>query len=204
MNDFNVGLLYGAIIGAIFGIGIYMGTQDIRAQNKKQSIDTLKLHYSKDENGNSLPVVVICKGCGVTGDEESQAVVLSELRRLQSPADLRMIEGWLAELSVVTAKRSDDEFTEELRLEAYASRLRKYPADVARAAVLDSPPKFWPTWNELEARCKSLSAPRQVMISALENNTPRQVTEDRERVTAARAAEIMREVACFCVGYVSI
>ena len=150
--------------------------------------------FPKDEKGNSLPMVVICKGCGVSGDEEGQALALADLRKLQAPADVRMIEGWLAELSVVTAKRSDDEFTEELRLEAYASRLRKFPADVARAAVLDSPPKFWPTWNELEARCKSLSSPRNVMIAALENNSPRQVTEDRERVTAARAAEIMREV----------
>ena len=50
MNDFNI--MYGFVVGIIFGIGIYMGSQGIRGQHKNQSIDLLTLNYSKDKKGN--------------------------------------------------------------------------------------------------------------------------------------------------------
>ena len=180
------------------------------AQRKPEDVDkaavsrasqrgvTLAVDYSfrfpKDERGNSLPVVTTVRGCSVAGAEEARALVLADLQKLQQPAPSRAVEGWLAELSVITAKRADDEFSETLRLEAYASRLRRYPADVAREAILGRTWKFWPSWAELEQVCENLSAPRKAMIRALGAETRETYGEERERVTAEAAARIMREV----------
>ncbi len=150
--------------------------------------------FPKDERGNSLPVVMTVRGCSVGGADNSRALALADLQKLQEPAPVRAVEAWLAELSVITAKRADDEFSETLRLEAYASRLRRYPADVAREALLGRTWKFWPSWAELEQVCENLSAPRKAMIRALGSETRESYSEERERVTAEQAAAIMREV----------
>ena len=56
------------------------------------------------------------------------------------------------------AKRRDDEFTEELRLTTYASRLARYPADVVRE-VTGATYTFWPTWEEMEKRLRGHDRP---------------------------------------------
>lgn len=152
--------------------------------------------FPRDERGNSLGVVTRVKGCRVGLANGSDAVAaVDDLRKLQSPAPLDVIEAWLAELSVITARRGDDEFAEELRVTAYASRLRQFPADVVKQALLRKTWKFWPSWHELEAECRELSAPREAMISAILDAMARSdPAEHRERVSAERAAEIMREV----------
>lgn len=152
--------------------------------------DTL---FPTDERGNLLPTVRYVKSVDVRGTPEAKEAAANALRKLATPAEARDVEGWLAELSVIVAKRVDDEFSESLRLEAYASRLRRFPADVARAAVLDHPWRFWPAWAELEKVCDRLMAPRRAMLNALERGKAPQ-PEPRERITAERAAEIMREV----------
>lgn len=156
----------------------------------KVEFDTL---FPTDERGNLLPTIRYVKSIEVAGTPEARAAAASALRKLEVPAEARDAEAWLAELSVIVAKRQDDEFSESLRLEAYASRLRRYPADVARAAVLDHSWRFWPSWSELEKVCDRLMAPRRAMLNALErNNAPAQPA--RERISPERAAEIMREV----------
>lgn len=150
--------------------------------------------FPKDERGNSLPVVTIVKGCDVIGTPEARSQAIDALGKLETPAPARELEGWLAELAVITAKRAGDEFEETLRLEAYASRLRKYPADVARAALLDRSWRFWPSWAELESVCHQLAAPRRAMLRAMQDSAADTYREERERVSAERAAEIMREV----------
>lgn len=150
--------------------------------------------FPKDERGNSLPVVTIVKGCDVIGTPEARSQAIEALGKLETPAPARELEGWLAELAVITAKRAGDEFEETLRLEAYASRLRKYPADVSRAALLDRAWRFWPSWAELEAVCEQLAAPRRAMLRAMQDSAAATYAEQRERVSADRAAEIMREV----------
>lgn len=158
----------------------------------------LKVEYDhrfpKDENGNSLPMVTVVRSVVVSGQNADRAAAAASLRRLETQAAGRDIEGWLAELSVIVAKRVDDEFTENLRLEAYASRLRQYPADVARQAVLCHPWRFWPSWAELKAVCDQLAAPRRAMIAALEKNDAPDPKPAGPRITAERAAEIIREV----------
>lgn len=150
--------------------------------------------FPKDERGNSLPTVTIVKGCDVIGTPEAREAALEALGKLETPAPARELEGWLAELAVITAKRGGDEFEETLRLEAYASRLRKYPADVARAALLERAWRFWPSWAELQAVCDQLAAPRRAMLRAMQDSASASYAESRERVSAERAAEIIREV----------
>ena len=156
--------------------------------------------FPKDAVGNPLPLVTIVKGVQILGTEADCTEAHSKLSGLLAAPEMRDVEAWLAELSVIVARRAEDEFSEGLRLEAYASRMRRYPVDVARDAVLGRTWKFWPTWAELEKHCEELVAPRRAMLAALERRATSDLPhyapapERRERVTAERAAEIMREV----------
>lgn len=140
-------------------------------------------------NGESLPSYAVAVGCGVAGDGESIAAALADLRNFMTPAPARQIEAWLAELSVLAPKRQDDEFTEELRLVSYASRLSRYPADVVRDVLLGRAHRFFPSWFELERLCNAATGPRKQMIAALERGPARQdpprrppTDEEKERI----------------------
>lgn len=150
--------------------------------------------FPKDDRGNPLPAYSVVRGCSVTGDREKFGEVAEAIQRLETPAPSGDIEGWLAELSVITAKRHDDEFAETLRIEAYASRLRRYPADVARQAVVGCSWRFWPTWAELETICERLVAPRRAMVANLLAKRVDEQAEPRQRVTEEKAASIVREI----------
>lgn len=116
------------------------------------------------EYGNGYRIGV---GCDIHVKDGNVAAALADLENFNVPADIRQVEGWLAELSVIVAKRVDSDFAEELRLAAYASRLCQYPADVARHAVLGVSYQFWPTWQEMERHCEEGASPRRCMIAAL-------------------------------------
>lgn len=153
--------------------------------------------YPSGPNGEILPSYSLAVGCEIGGTPEARAAALADLERMMTPAPKRDIEGWLAELSVIVAKRAEDEFAERMRLQAYTSRLADYPADVARAATLSTSWKFWPAWAELEARCNRLAAPRRNMIAALRRGPasdaerPPVTAEERARA-GALLAEFMR------------
>lgn len=78
------------------------------------------------------------------------------------------LEAWLAELSVITARRQDDDQTESLRFSAYASRLSAYPADVARYALLEKRWKFFPAWIDLAEVCDEAQRQRLRMQRAMD------------------------------------
>jgi hypothetical protein len=115
-----------------------------------------------------------------------------------SPAETRDIEGWLAELSVIVARRPGDDFSEELRLTAYASRLRDYPADVVREALLSRTWKFWPTWEELKIACEALVAPRRLMIAALVHGSTPDHRRDVSAEEKQRAQKVAAEYLAMC------
>jgi hypothetical protein len=145
--------------------------------------------YPQGPNGERLEGYTVAVGCEVEGTPESVGAALSDLHNFMVPAPARAIEGWLAELSVIVAKRQDDEFGEELRVAAYASRLSQYPADVVRTVLLKETYKFWPTWDELEKKCKALTSPRQNMIAALERG-PKPPEPERRLATDEEKARI--------------
>lgn len=132
-----------------------------------------------------MPSYQVAVGCDVDG--ENREAALADLRKFCTPAPKREIEVWLAELSVLVAKRPGDEVEESLRVEAYAGRLSDFPADVARSALLGKTWKFWPTWEELEKVCNSLASPRVVMIRALERGPEPKEPQRRPPTDAERA-----------------
>ena len=145
----------------------------------------VRYEWRYPEGQPSYPVAV---GCEISPDGNHEAA-LADLRNFLTPAPIREIEAWLAVLSVTVAKRRDDEFTEELRLTTYAARLSRYPADVARE-VTHATYGFWPTWEEMEKRCKALTGPRLQMIAALERGPAKPevrrepTQEERDRIQA--------------------
>lgn len=139
----------------------------------------MDLRFPVSENGETLPSYMIAVGCDVQGSEADRMRAVADLRNFETPADTRQIEEWLAELSVITASRSREHMESALMLTAYASRLRQYPADVVRDAVLRKSWKWWPTWDELRQHCEMKAGPRRHMIAALSKPIPPKEPEAR-------------------------
>lgn len=140
-----------------------------------------------DANGNMIDFRTYAVGAHADGTPEAKEAALADLRNFMVPAPIRQIEFWLAELSVIVARRADDEFGEELRISAYSLRLARYPADIARHALLGMRHKFWPAWSELEIACNKLVSHRQQMIAALERQPAPPEPERRPPTDAERA-----------------
>lgn len=133
-----------------------------------------------------LPIKV-----SVAGDAAARREAINALAGFVTPAPRRQIEEWLAELSVITRRKQDDDITENLRLSAYSSRLSDYPADVAREALLKHKWLFFPAWAELQDVCDKLAAPRRAMLWHLENAPQAQEPDEREIPNAERRAEMI-------------
>ena len=135
---------------------------------------------------DGLPVKV-----SVTGSALARQEAAAALAGFFTPAPHGQIEEWLAELSVITRRKQDDDITENLRLAAYSSRLSEYPADVAREALLKHKWLFFPAWAELQDVCDKLAAPRRAMLWHLENAPQAQEPDERETPSAVRRAEMV-------------
>jgi len=152
--------------------------------------------YPRGENGEILPSYMVAVGCKIVGGDASRKAALDDLVKFQTPAPIRQIERWLAELSVLTAGRSVDDVSAELLVTAYSSRLSQYPADVVRHALLKHSWKWFPSWAEMEKVCKAKAGPRQHMIAALSTPVPDQeptrrppTQEERDRIAALIAEQ---------------
>lgn len=124
--------------------------------------------------------VVMTATAGSLDDIEAARV---KFGHAMTPPTRDQAEAWLAELSVITARRQDDEQTEALRLAAYASRLSDYPADVARHALLGKRWRFFPAWADLAEACDEMMVQRRRMMRALDEAAEQQ----REAEIRARA-----------------
>lgn len=134
-----------------------------------------------------MPSYAVAVGCDLRGDAINVASALSDLRNFMTPAPIRAIEAWLAELSVIVARKHGDAVSDELRVTAYATRLARYPADVARRVTIGTPYTFWPTWAEMEKLADTLTSPRRSMIAALERGPVPPEPERREATEEERA-----------------
>jgi len=169
---------------------------ELRAQSHGVSLAVrYEGRYPRGENGEILPSYTVAVGCGVSGDDTQRQAALADLTKFQTPAPIRQIEQWLAELSVLTVGRGADGIAAELQLTAYSSRLAQYPADVARHALLKQSWKWFPSWSELEKVCNAKAGPRRHMIAALSQPAPdpeptrRPPTQDEKDRIAALIAE---------------
>lgn len=158
------------------------------SQASRRNVDLrMRSEWRFPDGRPSYQVVV---NCSAIGTDEDRAALLADVVKLLTPAPVREIEGWLAELSVIVARRPQEAMDEALRLTAYASRLSLYPADVARAALLDQRWQFWPTWDDLAAVCDAMVTKRRHIVAALrgsnegEHPAARRLVppEERERI----------------------
>lgn len=146
---------------------------ELRAQSHGVSLAVrYEGRYPSGPNGERLPSYTVAVGCRIHGNDEQRKAALADLVKFQTPAPIRQIERWLAELSVLTAGKGSDGIAAELQLTAYASRLAEFPADVARFALLSKTWKWFPSWAELEQVCKAKAGPRAHMIAALSQPEP--------------------------------
>ena len=134
---------------------------------------------------DGLPVKV-----QVFGTPEDRAEAAAAIEGFFTPAPKPQIEEWLAELSVITRRKHDDDITEGLRLSAYSARLAEYPADIAKEALLRHKWLFFPAWAELQDVCDKLAAPRRAMLWHLQNAKIEE-PEEREAPSPERRAEMI-------------
>ncbi len=151
---------------------------------------TLEVKYEGryPNNGSSYQVAV---GCNIHGTSEQRREALTSLQNFQQPAPQRAIEGWLVELSAITAGKGPDGVDADILLTAYSSRLSTYPADIVRDVLLGKAWKWFPTWEELEKLCEAKASPRRHMIAALskppvdpEPKTRPATQEEKDRIQA--------------------
>lgn len=95
-----------------------------------------ELRFPSGPNGEHLPSYSVAVGCEIEGSDEDRARSLVDLENFQTPAPIRQIEDWLAELSVICASRGRGDVEAALMVNAYSSRLATYPADVVRDVLL--------------------------------------------------------------------
>ena len=162
---------------------------------RQRPVDVDKAALSRASSLNAGLAVRMIEGLpikvSVAGDAQSRRDAVNALAGFVTPAPKNQIEEWIAELSVITRRRQDDDITENLRLSAYSSRLADYPADVAREALLKHKWLFFPAWAELQEVCEKLAAPRRAMIWHLQNAPQAQEPDPREIPSAERRAEMV-------------
>ncbi|MBB5220581.1 hypothetical protein HNP73_000502 [Amaricoccus macauensis] len=134
----------------------------------------------------------------VCDDERKRA--LRQVQAFMTSAPEEALEDWLAELSVIVARRPEEDVTEALRLRAYVTRLQSYPADVAKYVLLDKVWRFWPTWAELKDACDELVATRLMFARVLGELAPPSLPPapppltNEERAEQARLRAENREI----------
>jgi hypothetical protein len=134
--------------------------------------DEYRLEYPKE--GGFKRVLVSSR---VVGNPLSDAD-MQRLARFMTPPTVEHCEGWLAELSVITAQRQEGELTGALKVQAYIKRLRRYPADIVHDVLMERTWKFFPTWEELERALENMEKPRRELLAlanACEPSTPSNV-----------------------------
>jgi len=142
----------------------------------------------RDDRGNVTDFETFATGCKIAATPDAIEAAMADMQRFMTPAPVRVIEQWLSELSVLVARKADDDMGDGLRLTAYTARLSRYPADVVRKALLGRSWRFWPTWEELEQVCERLASPRRHMLAAMHRGPERQekyrapTAEERARI----------------------
>lgn len=152
----------------------------------------LKVEGRYPSDAPSYDIVV---ACSAQGDGDAKSKALDRVKATLTPAPIRAIEQWVAELSVITAGRSRDGMEAAVLVTAYTSRLRQYPADVVKHALLGKTWQWFPTWADLERICEASVAPRKHMIDALSKPDPEPEKEWRAPTLEEkqRMAELIRE-----------
>jgi hypothetical protein len=114
---------------------------------------------------------------------------MHKVAQAMTPATADQCEAWLVMLQAACARRADSDVTAAVAYSLYAAELRRWPADVAKAACErlargkpgHTGPNWFPTLAELVAECERFAAPRRALYASLERWAPK-----REYVPTAR------------------
>jgi hypothetical protein len=89
---------------------------------------------------------------------------------LSEPAPDDMILRALLKLRSLTASRGIGDADLDMTLEAYAEKLKEYPADATIQALGEAPDrsKWFPTWHDLKTRIHYLSQHRRLILEAID------------------------------------
>lgn len=129
----------------------------------------------------NAPAYRITTGCDfAVEDPVNIPAAIAKVEQAMTPATTDQCEGWLVMLQAATARRTDSEATTGVQYALYAAELRRWPADVAKAAcetlargrVGHVGTNWFPTLAELAQLCDQLASPRRVMLARLQHWTP--------------------------------
>lgn len=122
-------------------------------------------------------------------DREQIRAALDKISQAMTPATPEQCEGWLVMLQAATARRADTEATTAVSYALYASELRQWPADVAKAACErlargrpdQSGTNWFPTLAELVAECERLAQARRSLFVCLQREMAKPAVEQQPR-----------------------
>lgn len=140
-------------------------------------------------------------------NDAGRKAAIDKTRLAMTPATDKQLSEWLSLLQAATAHRADSESATAAGYAVYLGALRRFPADVAKAAcerLARGNPRagtnWFPTLAELVDECEILASPRQVMLAALEHWKPAQPVSKRGHPTKAereRALEMAKDFGAF-------
>lgn len=129
-------------------------------------------------------------------------VALAKVEQAMTAATTEQCETWLVMLQAACAHRADSEVSSAAAYTVYSGELRRWPADVAKAACErlargkrgHTGPNWFPTLAELVAECERLAAPRKALLASLqrwspEPEKPQRPTSETERQAIRRMAD---------------
>ena len=120
------------------------------------------------ENGSWREVIT---GAAV---EISDTADLAACRRIvaamMAPASIADTGKWLAELSLVSARKATGDDESAALIAAYHDRLKAYPGDVVRETLKSWRGKWFPTWGELADILDGRIAGRRAIVAAIQNH----------------------------------
>lgn len=106
--------------------------------------------------------------------EISDTADLAACRRIvgamMAPASIADTGKWLAELSLVTARKATGDDESAALIAAYHDRLKAYPGDVVRETLKSWRGKWFPTWGELADILDGRIAGRRAIVAAIQNH----------------------------------
>lgn len=126
------------------------------------------------------PYSVVCGYDLTIGDEAQIPAALAKIEAAMTPATAEQCETWLVMLQAATAHRVDSDVTAAVAYTLYASELRQWPADVAKAACErlsrgkpgHTGTNWFPTLAELMQECERFAAPRKALFASLQHWRP--------------------------------
>lgn len=144
----------------------------------------------------SAPYSVVVGYTLDVADHQNLPAAIAKTEQALTPATADQCEGWLVMLQAATAHRQDSEITSAVAYSLYAAELRRWPADVAKAACErlargrpgQTGTNWFPDLAEVVRECERLAAPRKALLSSLQ----RQAQRLEQPITRAEPTEAER------------